>query len=93
MQLQFSPDELNLLADILLNQGDPTGILDRVMVRDLRLDADGLDQLRDLLITHQQGVHTELANTKDAQKQKALQDRRSLLESMVEKVSEACAML
>jgi len=93
MQLQFSPDELNLLADILLNQGDPAGILDRVMVRDLRLDADGLDQLRDLLITHQQGVHTELANTKDAQKQKALQDRRSLLESMVEKVSEACAML
>jgi len=93
MQLQFSPDELNLLADILLNQSDPAGILDRVMTRDLRLDADELDQLRDVLITHQQGARAELANTKDPQRQKVLQERRSLLESMVEKVSEACAML
>jgi len=93
MQLHFAPEELSLLADILLNQRDPIGVLDRVMARDLRLDSDELDQLRDALIANQKRTRADLADTKNPQRTKGLLARQILLESMVEKVSEACAML
>jgi hypothetical protein len=45
MKFHFSPEELNLLANILLNQGDPAGIVDRIMANDLTFDFVALDQL------------------------------------------------
>ena len=92
MQLHFSPDELNLLADILLNQGDPVGVLDRVMARDFRFDADELDKLRDVLVANQENLRAEIAKA-DTLQGNALRARQSMLESMIEKISEACAML
>jgi hypothetical protein len=93
MQLHFLPEELNLLADIFLNQGDPAGLLDRIMAHDLRFDFDELDQLRDILVANQRLLEIEASDCKDTGQQKHLQARQALLESMIEKVSEACAML
>jgi hypothetical protein len=93
MQLHFLPEELNLLADILLNQGDPAGLLDRVMARDIRFDLDELDQLREILVSNKRSIGDESASCQDPRTRSSLQNRQLLLESMIEKVSEACAML
>ncbi len=93
MQLHFLPEELNLLADILLNQGEPAALLDRVMARDLRFDFDELEQLQEILISNQRSLRDQLSRCVDTKTEKKLQARQSLLESMIEKVSEACAML
>jgi len=93
MQLRFSMEETKLLADILLNQGDPIGILDRAMAWDLRLDFDELEQLLEILTTTQLRARSEMEKSDDPDKRKALRARQLLLESMVEKVSEARAMI
>lgn len=93
MQLHFLPEELNLLADILLNQGDPAGLLDRVMARDIRFDLDELDQLREILVSNKRRIGDEAASCQDPRTRSRLQNRQLLFEAMIEKVSEACAML
>jgi hypothetical protein len=93
MQLHFSPEELNLLAEILLNQGDPAGVLDRIMAHDLRFDFDELDQLREILVANWSNATSEVAACRDPQAKQKLEARQASLESMIERVSEACAML
>jgi hypothetical protein len=93
MQLHFSPEELNLLAEILLNQGDPAHVLDRIMAHDLRFDFDELDQLREILVANWSNATSEAAACPDPQAKKKLEARQNTLESMIERVSEACAML
>jgi len=92
MKLYFSPEGLNLLADILLNQGDPANLLDRIMANDLRFDFDELDQLREILVANWTNASSEVAACLDPQAKKKLEARRAALESMIERVAEACAM-
>lgn len=92
MQLHFSPEELNLVANILLS-ADPAGLLDRILARDLRFDFDELDQLREILLANWSSAANELATCHDPATQRTVETRRAMLESMIEKVSESCAML
>lgn len=92
MQLHCSPEELNLLASILLN-ADPAGLRDRVLARDLRFEFDELDQLREILLANWSNAANELAVCHDPATQQTIEARRSMLESMIEKVGESCAML
>jgi len=92
MKLYFSPEGLNLLADILLNQGDPAGLLDRIMANDLRFDFDELDQLREILVANWSNAASGVAASTDPQAKQKLEARRAALESMIERVAEACAM-
>ena len=92
MKLYFSADDFNLLADILLNQGDPAGLLPRVMEHDLRFDFDELDQLREILVANWSNVSRELEACTDPQQRQALEGRQSRLENMIERVTESFAM-
>ncbi|MBZ5655604.1 MAG: hypothetical protein LAO56_10040 [Acidobacteriia bacterium] len=92
MKLHFSPEELKLIADILLNQGDPAGLLDRIMANDLTFDFTELDQLRDLLVAAWTNSSTEVAACLDPQTKTKLEARQATLESMIDRVTETCAM-
>ena len=92
MKLYFSPEELKLLADILLNQGDPADMLDRIVANDLRFDFNELDQLREILVANWTNASGEITACNDVQGKKKLEARRAALESMMERVSETCAM-
>jgi hypothetical protein len=92
MKLRFSPEELKLLANVLLNQGDPAGLLDRILANDLRFDFDELDQLREILVANWSSASSEVAACPDPQARKKLEARRDALESMIERIAEACAM-
>ncbi len=92
MKLYFSADDFNLLAEILLNQGDPARLLPRVMDHDLRFDYDELDQLREILVANWSNVSKELEACRDPQAREALEARQSRLENMIERVTESFAM-
>jgi hypothetical protein len=92
MKLYFSAEDFNLLADILLNQGDPAGLLPRVMDHDLRFDFDELDQLREILVANWSNVSKEMEACRDPQTRLTLEARQSRLENMIERVTESFAM-
>ena len=93
MQLHFLPSELDLLADILLNQSGHDRLLDQVMTRQLHLDLDELDQWQEILAAEKHLVGRETTRCTDPKRKKLLETHQLLLDSMIEKVSEACAML
>lgn len=92
MKLYFSAEDFNLLADILLNQGDPAGLLPRVMDHDLRFDFDELDQLREILVANWSNVTKEVNACGDPQTRQTLEARQARLENMIERVTESFAM-
>ena len=92
MKLHFSSEELKLIADILLNQGDPAGLLDRVMANDLTFDFAELDQLRETLVANWTNATNEVAACPDPQTRKKLEARQTTVESMIDRVTETCAM-
>jgi hypothetical protein len=92
MKLYFSPEELKLLADILLNQGDPAGLLDRILANDLTFDFAELDQLRETLVANWTNATGEVAACPDPPAKKKLEARQAKLESMIDRVTENCAM-
>ena len=92
MKLHFSPNELHLIADILLNQGDPAGLLDRIMANDLTFDFTELDQLRETLVANWTNATSEVTACTDPQAKKKLEALQATLESMIDRVTETCAM-
>ena len=114
MQLHLEADELNLLANVLLErvgprsteQGSPgpdrsvqqgpgffDDLLDKVLARDLRLDADELEAVVDLLTKEKLKLTRGGALLKDAAPPAESQRKLRLLERVLEKVDEACAMV
>jgi hypothetical protein len=117
MQLHLNADELNLLADTLLERvgtmlaqkpsaasvqgsGDMgqaalryNDLLDKVLVKDLRLDSDELEKVADLLREHKRDLKDELARLQDSALRLKLQQKLGLAERVLERVEEACAML
>ncbi|MFZ3263134.1 MAG: hypothetical protein WA172_03975 [Terriglobales bacterium] len=94
MQFHLETDELNLLANVLLEQ-DPRsyqGLLNKVMARDLRLDADELEQAAGLLAGKKTSLKDEIARQSDSALKAKLQGQLALLERVLERVNEACVM-
>jgi len=94
MQFRLEIDELNLLADVLLEQ-DPRqykGLLNKVMVRDLRFDAGELEQTAELLAGKKRSLKDEIAQQPNAALKTGLQRQLALLERVLERVNEACVM-
>jgi hypothetical protein len=92
MKLHFSPQELNLLASILLNQGDAAGLLDRIMANDLTFDFAELDQLREILVANWTATTNEAATCVDPQARPKIEARQAVLESMIDGLTEHCAI-
>ncbi|MGA2981764.1 MAG: hypothetical protein ABSD76_19385 [Terriglobales bacterium] len=94
MQFHLEPDELKLLANVLLEQ-DPRPyqeLLNKVLAHDLRLDADELEQAADLLAGKKRSLHDEIDRQPDATLKTELQRQLALLERVLERVNEACVM-
>lgn len=94
MQFHLETDELNLLANILLEQAsrEYDEILNKVMARDLRFDSDELEQTADILVRKKRSLKGEIAQQPDTALKAELQARLALLERILERVNEACVM-
>jgi len=113
MQLHLETDELNLLADTLLERiGKATAqaslpdtqasvrlgphffddLLDKVLARDLRLDADELEQVSELLTAHRRKLNEQISRSGDAALEMQIHRRLKLVDRTLEKVDEACVM-
>lgn len=94
MQFHLEPDELKLLADVLLEQeiGKYGEILNKVLDRDLRFDGTELEQTADLLADKKRSLKGAIARQPDAALKTELQRQLALLERVQEKVNEACVM-
>jgi hypothetical protein len=94
MQFHLEPNELKLLANVLLEQ-DPRPyqeLLNKVLAHDLRLDADELEQAADLLAAKKLSLKDEIDRQPDAALKVDLQQKLAVLERVLERVNEACVM-
>ena len=62
------------------------------MANDLTFDFVELDQLREILVANWTAATNEVAACADPQTLKKLEARQAALESMVDRVTESCAM-
>ena len=97
MQLRLSNEELNFLANLLLEEGETTqfrrDLLNKILARDLRLDTDELDAVHQLLVAEKHRLRESANHHGDAMADAELEQKLNLLERTIEKVDEACAML
>ena len=94
MQFHLEPDELKLLADVLLEE-DPEQygeVLDKVMAGDLRFDAGELEQTAELLAGKKRSLKDRIALEPNGTLKSELQRQLALLERVLERVNEACVM-
>ncbi|MGB8013979.1 MAG: hypothetical protein WCF68_20360 [Terriglobales bacterium] len=94
MQFHLEPEELTLLANVLLEQ-DPRpyqSLMNKVLARDMRLDAGELEQASDLLAGKKLSLKNELARQPDAPLKMEMQRQLALLDRVLERVNEACVM-
>ena len=94
MQFHLETDELNLLANVLLEQ-DPRPyqeLVNKVMARDLRLDAGELEQAADLLAGKKRSLKDEIGRQSDPALKTGLERQLALLDRVLERVKEACVM-
>ena len=94
MQFHLEPDERKLLADVLLEQevGKYNELLNKVLDRDFRFDAEELEQTADLLAGKKRSLKDEIARQPTAALKTELQRQLALLERVLERVNEACVM-
>lgn len=67
-------------------------LLDKVLELDLRLDADELEDLSDILSSCKVEIKNRIATEMDPVARDALLDQRRILEHAADKVTEACMM-
>jgi len=94
MQFHLEADELNLLANVLLEQ-DPrqyNELLNKVLAHDLRFDSGELEQTAELLAGKKRSLKDEVARQPDGTLKTELQRQLALLERVQERVNEACVM-
>lgn len=94
MQLHLESDELNLLANILMQKsGKPyEGLLDMLLARDLRFDSDDLETVADLLAAEKRSLNENLSRETDSVRKGRMQASLALLDRLQERVNEACVM-
>ena len=94
MQFHLEIAELNLLANVLLEQ-DPRPyqeLMNKILARDLRLAGDELQQAADLLAAKKLRLKDEIARQPDASLKLNLEQQLALLHRVLERVNEACIM-
>ena len=100
MQLHLEADELNLLADLLMNPAGETPhptlddhLLEMVLARDLCFDSDELERVATILAAHERSLKDAVALESNATRKAETQQKLTLLERVLEKVDEACVMI
>jgi len=100
MQLHLETDELDLLANLLMN---PVGenphsplddrLLEMVLARDLRFDSDELERVAAVLATYEHSLKDALDRESNASRKAEMQQRLALLERTLERVEEIFVMI
>ncbi|HUI83724.1 MAG TPA: hypothetical protein VL240_05845 [Candidatus Binatia bacterium] len=67
-------------------------LLNKILVRDLRLDSGELLRLGDLLATRKRELKDEIARAQDSPAAPGLRQKLGILERALEKINEACVM-
>jgi hypothetical protein len=102
MQLHFTPEELKELALVLERQAAEKqgtakakayALLEHVIAHDFRLAFDELEDLQDLLAEYEYAFRKRLADAAAPEVQSGLKLEGKLLEKVIDKVTEACAMV
>jgi hypothetical protein len=100
MLLHLETDELNLLANLLMEPPGETSrvrpddrLLEMVLARDLRFDSDELERMADLLAADEHRLKDMVAYEPNAGRRAEMQQKLALLERVLEKVDEACVMI
>ncbi len=97
MQLRLTNEQLNLIANLLMEHDDKTrahgDLLEKILAKDLRFDSDELELLDDFLKAVRHSLRESAEHHGDASKNPELAETMATLEGAVEKVEEACAML
>jgi hypothetical protein len=95
MQLHLEPQELNLLANILMRKGGKPyeGLLDMVLARNLRFDSDELESLADLLAAEEHVLQDNISREPDGHLKGKMLAALALLDGVQERVNEACVMI
>lgn len=106
MQLRLTLDEIRLLYEILhasandlcerLSHADDGGIAALTaeqVARSIDFDSDELDQVIDLVREASARTKQDISSEDDPELKRTMQRKQLVLRSLVDKVSEACAML
>jgi hypothetical protein len=100
IELRLETDELNFLANVLMNPAarkphSPLGhcLLEMVLARDLRFDSDELERLADLLVAAERSMKDEVQRETNPVRRFELKCRLELLGRTLEKIDEACMMI
>lgn len=90
MQLHLEPDELNLLANLLMKRGAAAqsqvqydDLLEMVLGRNLSFDADEFERLADLLAAEERRLIEEVSRQASAQQETGMEERLALLERLL----------
>jgi hypothetical protein len=99
MQLHLETNELNLLANLLMERGAAArsqvqydDLLEMVLGRNLSFDADEFERLADLLAAEERRLIEEVSRQPSGQQKTDMEETLALLERLLEKVDEACVM-
>lgn len=95
MQLHLETEELNLLANILMQKtGAPyEALLEMVLARDLRFDSDDLETVADLLAAEKMSLKDRITHELDGFRKGKMLTTLAVLEKLQEHVNEACVMI
>ncbi len=90
MQLRLNIEELNLLAEVL-EYNDAEDLVDRVRARQIQFTSHELDTIAEMLSARDCELRNAISQAADAEKG-SLQHTRTLLQRVLDKITEACAM-
>ncbi len=95
MQLYFTVPQLQLLADILSEQKTAASdeLLERLMSRDFRLDFEEVELLTKLVNAQREEVANTLAGNPSAESKTVSENKKAELNNILERLSEAAAMV
>ena len=103
MQLTFTPEELHSLVGIMLayeseartekDRKIARPLADKILAHDLHLASDELEDLEMLLRSHATQLRSVTESTTAPSVREQLKHEEELVEHIIDKVTEACAMV
>jgi|GEM_PF-3009695 len=94
MQLHFTPEEMRLVADILLECApDQEDLLQMFFAHKLRFDCEQLDRLGGIVTQYQRKITHDFAASGDQDLRESLRKRQLVLDRVAEHIQEASAMV
>jgi hypothetical protein len=98
MQLHLETNELNLLANLLMERSAAQSsatvddLIEMVLARNLSFDTDEFERLADILAAEERTLKERVSRQPAGPQKVGMEQTLVLLERLLEKVDEACVM-